>query len=76
MTITQPPSTYDVVLACPVHGGPPIPRLPHVTFRSCPGSPALVVGGRVVAHLGPGELDQHRADLAVAERMSAAGRAA
>lgn len=50
------PELVAATMPCPDHGGPPIPPgITGVTGRACPGGPAVVVDGRVVAHLGPGE---------------------
>lgn len=55
---------------CPRHGGPPVPPAPYVTFRACPGGPALIVAGAVVAHLGPGEAVSLGGALTVAGRVA------
>lgn len=70
MLTQRTPASRGVTLPCEKHGGPPAPMVPYTTFRACPDGPALIVGGRVVAHLGPGETARHRADLDAAEAAS------
>jgi hypothetical protein len=52
------------LLPCPEHGGPALPSpSPHAWLLDCPGLTAIVIGGEVAGHLGPGELGPLAEDL-------------